>query len=123
MITIHAGLANTVSLFMFILSVWSLYYYIRNKLLDGSFFGIVAVGEILLIFQAALGFILVLGGSQAQRPFLHYLYGIFSLLVLPAVYYYTNGDEQRRAALIWCFTGTFLFGLSLRLIGMGQFGQ
>ena len=122
MITIHSGLANTASLFMLILGLWSLYYYIRNQLLDGSFFGIVAVGEILLIVQALLGLTLVLSGAQASRPFLHYLYGFFSILVLPAVYYYTNGDEQRRAALIWCFTGIFLFGLSLRLIGMGQFG-
>ncbi|MEM7034850.1 MAG: hypothetical protein AAF629_35240 [Chloroflexota bacterium] len=122
MVTIHSGLANTTSLFMFVMGVYALYYYARNRLLDGRFFGIVAIGELLLIFQSGLGLLLIFNGRQAQRPELHYMYGFFSLLVLPAVYYYTTGDESKRAALIWSLTGLFLFGLSLRLVGMGQFG-
>ena len=119
---IHRGLANTVVLFMLIMGLWALVHYVRNRPLDGNFFGIVAVGEILLLVQAALGLVLVLRGFVAPRPFLHYLYGVFALLVLPAIYYYTRGDQDRRAALIWFFTGIFMFGLGLRLIGMGAVG-
>lgn len=118
---IHATLANTTILFMGIMGLWALVLYIRNRPLDGNFFGIVAVGELLLVFQAVLGLLLVLQGFRPSRPFLHFLYGTFALLVIPAVYYYTRGDEQRRAALVWFFVGLFMVGLSLRLIGMGAF--
>jgi len=118
--TLHLGLANTTTLFMFIMGIWALVHYIRNRPLDGNFFGIVAVGELLLIFQASLGLLLVLSGARPPRPFLHFLYGIFATLVLPSIYYYTRGDEQRRAALVWFFAGIFMFGLALRLIGMGS---
>jgi heme A synthase len=119
---IHRGLANTVILFMFIMGIWALVLYFRNRSLDGNFFGIVVVGEILLVVQVSLGFLLVLQGFVPPRPFLHYLYGIFALLVLPAIYYYTRGDLDRRAALIWFFTGIFMGGLALRFLGMGSLG-
>ena len=119
---IHRRLADSATLFMLIMGLWSLVLYIRNRPLDGNFFGIVAVGELLLVAQATLGTALIIGGAAAPRPFLHYLYGIFALLVLPSIYYYTRGDESRRAALIWFFTGIFMFGLALRLVGMGSFG-
>ena len=63
MTTLHTGLANTVSLFMLIMGVWALFYYIRNQALDGSFFGIVAVGEILIFVQATFGLLLLLSGE------------------------------------------------------------
>ena len=119
---IHRGLANTVTLFMLIMGLWALVHYFRNRALDGNFWGIVAIGEILIFVQVALGTLLLLQGFGAPRPALHYLYGGFALLVLPAIYYYTQGEQDRRAALIWCFTGIFMFGLSLRFIGMGTLG-
>lgn len=122
MSTLHHGLANTTTLFMLIMGIWALVLSFRSRPLDGSFFGIVAVGEILLVVQVSLGLILVLGGSTPPRPFLHYLYGVFALFVLPAVYYYTHGGHDRRAALMWFFTGIFMFGLALRFSSMGRFG-
>jgi len=119
---IHRGLANTTILFMFLMGIWALIYYFRGRNLDGNFFGIVAVGELLLVVQSTLGAILMFSGFVPPRPFLHYLYGVFSLLVLPAIYYYTQGDQDRRAALIWFFTGIFMFGLILRFVGMGSLG-
>ena len=101
------------------MGLWALALYIRNRPLDGNFFGIVAVGEILLFVQASLGGLLMLSGFWPPRPYLHILYGIFAVVVLPAIYYHTRGDDQRRAALVWFFAGIFLFGLALRLIGMG----
>jgi heme A synthase len=119
---IHRGLANTATLFMLIMGLWALVHYFRNRTLDGNFWGIVAVGEGLIFVQVTLGVLLVLQGFVPPRPALHYLYGVFAVLVLPAIYYYTGGDQDRRAALIWCFTGIFMFGLALRLIGMGALG-
>ena len=122
---IHRGLANTTWLFMLIMGLWALGHYIRNRPLDGNFFGIVAVGEILLVVQVILGVLMLLLSRLAllpPRPFLHFLYGAFSLLVLPSIYYYTKGAQDRRAMLIWFFTGLFLFGLALRLLTLARFG-
>ena len=122
---IHRGLSNTIWLFMLIMGLWALAHYLRNRPLDGNFFGIVAVGEILLLVQSVLGGLILLFSGLTilpPRPSLHFLYGTFSLLVLPAIYYYTRGAQDRRAMLIWFFTGLFLFGLALRLRTMGSFG-
>ncbi len=120
LIFLHNRLAQTTWLFMLIMGLWALGHYIRNQPLGGQFLGIVAVGEILLIVQALLGFSMILfGGLMPPRAALHLLYGIFALVVLPAIYYYTRGEQDRRAALVWFFTGIFMFGLALRLITMG----
>ena len=67
---IHRGLANTVILFMFIMGIWALVLYIRNRPLDGNFWGIVAVGEILLIVQISMGVpVAYTGFCRAQTLF------------------------------------------------------
>ena len=104
---------------MLIMGLWALVHYFRHQPLRGQFLGIVAVGEILLVAQALLGYGMILfGGLTHPRGILHFLYGTFALVVLPAIYYYTRGGQDRRAALIWFFTGIFMVGLSFRLITM-----
>jgi len=114
---IHGRLAQTIWMFMLIVGLWAGFYYLRAKPLDGQFFGIIAVGEILMASQAVLGLTMLIGWGVKPENLIHFLYGALSVLVFPAIYYYTQDEEDRRAALIWALAGFFLFGLSLRAIG------
>lgn len=119
---IHSRLAQTAWLYMVIVGVWSAGYYLRNKKLDGQFFGIIAVGELLMAAQALFGLtMLVAWKIQPGKP-VHFLYGVLSLLVFPGIYYYTQDDDSRRSALIWALAGLFMFGVSLRAISTGPLG-
>ena len=123
LVFLHTRLAQTTWLFMLIMGLWALAYYVRNRALDGSFLGIVVVGEILLIMQGAVGgIILAFSQFRPARPLMHFLYGAFALCFLPAIYYYTRGEQDRRAALIWFFSGIFMFGMALRLISTATSG-
>ena len=114
---IHGRLSQTAWLYMLILAAWAGFHYFRKRKLDGQFFGIVAIGEILMVAQAALGAIMFFGWNIQPGKIVHLLYGTLSILVFPSVYHYTQGGEDRRAAMMWTLAGLFMFGLSLRAIG------
>ncbi len=116
---IHNRLAQTAWLFMLLMTLWAAGHYLRNKPLNGQFWGIVAVGEILMLFQALLGLTMLLGWSSQPGRSIHFLYGGLTVIVMPAVYGYSQGWEHRRAALIWVLTGLLMVGLSIRAIGTG----
>jgi hypothetical protein len=119
---LHQGLSRTAWMFMLVISAAALVYYMRNKPLDGQFFGIIAAGEVLMLVQACLGLtILLFFGVQPGR-LVHFLYGFLTILVFPAIYYYTDGEGDRRAALMWLLTAIFMFGLALRAITTGGYG-
>jgi hypothetical protein len=113
---IHSRVANAAWLFMLIIGVWSLINYARGRGLDASALGAIVVGELLMIVQALLGIILLVSGLNPARM-IHFLYGSLTVLVFPALWFYTQGDRGRRAALIWGLAGLAMMGLALRAIG------
>ena len=60
---IHANLANTVMLFMLIAGTWGVVLHFRKQGIGGNYWGILAVGELLVLAQGALGGILWVGGA------------------------------------------------------------
>lgn len=106
---IHRGLAQTGILFFIALGVWAIWFRFRSLPLDGSWYGAAAIGEILMIVEFLLGWVLYgqgLGGNLA-RAFVHILYATVAVITLPAAYLYLSRlqDENVKTILfaIVCF--------------------
>ncbi|MYC93561.1 MAG: hypothetical protein F4X14_01195 [Caldilineaceae bacterium SB0661_bin_32] len=106
---IHRGLAQTGIFFFIALGVWAVWFRIRSRPLDGSWYGAAAIGELLMIVEFLLGWVLYgqgLGGNLA-RAFVHILYATVAVITLPAAYLYLSRlqDENVKTILfaIVCF--------------------
>ena len=114
---IHAGLANTASLFIAILSIWALFLAVRNRALDGGWLGAAVIGELLLVAQFALGWVLWFQGYGAVLPraWIHILYGAVAVITLPAAYaYFSTIKENRVQTLAMFAVCAFLWGIVAR---------
>lgn len=115
--TIHDRLADTATLFIAVLAIWSLFLRFRSRPLDANWFGAAVIGELLLLAQFVIGIILYLqpGGVTLPRAYLHILYGAVAVLTLPAGYGYFAKLEDENvktvAMAVLCF---FLWGILLR---------
>jgi CDP-diglyceride synthetase len=114
-VEIHGRLGNTALLYVIILAVWALWRYFRRQGVDSNFWGALAIAEILLLVQGAFGaYIYFAGLSHLERQFMHFLYGIVGLIVIPAVFAYTRGDDQRRVNLVYGAALLFQMGIIMR---------
>ncbi len=59
-----------------------------------------------------------MAGAQPGRS-IHFLYGVVSLLVIPGVYAFTRGRDERRDALIYGAVLLFMVGILLRALQTG----
>ncbi len=116
---IHANLANTVMLFMLIAGTWGVVLHFRKQGIGGNYWGILAVGELLVLAQGALGGILWVGGARPGQLGVHILYGAISVLALPAYYAFTKGRDDRNAALAYSLLCLFLTAIGLRAAATG----
>ena len=116
---VHSRLANTALYFLGIMALWGLWRFFRKQDLDSSYWGALAIGEVLVILQSALGAYLWITGARPGRGAFHILYGVVAILIIPAVYVYTKGDEKFRAALIYGVALLFGVGIVLRAIATG----
>jgi hypothetical protein len=114
---LHRVLSNTLWMFYLAIGLWGLYRAIRGMSVDGSFFGAVAVIQIVIVVQALLGGILYLGGARPGRELVHYLYAAFGIVFLPGLFAYLRGDTSNRAQWMFAFGALFMFGVILRIIG------
>jgi len=118
MSTIHGLLANTVMLFMAVAGVWGLVSYARRRGVDGGYWGILVIGELLVLAQGVLGTVLLIGGEQPGRG-VHIVYGFVAVLTLPAFYGFTHGRDDRRAALMYGLLCLFLAAIAWRAATTG----
>ena len=116
-IWLHDRVGNAAPLFMILVGVLSLINYFRGVGLDSNVIGAVIVGEIMMLAQATLGIILLVAGGLYPARGIHFLYGSLTILFFPALWAYTRGATDRRAALLWAVGGLFMMGLTLRAIG------
>lgn len=106
---IHRGLAQTGILFFIALGVWAIWLRIRSRPLDGSWYGAAAIGELLMIVEFLLGWVLHGQGlsGNLSRAFVHILYATVAVITLPAAYLYLSRlqDENVKTILfaIVCF--------------------
>ncbi len=116
---LHRLIATAFSIFALVVTLLAAYRLIRRQALSGDFWGAVVIGEGLVLLQAILGLILLIGGRQPGRG-IHFLYGALTVLVWPITYTYSQTQDEHRTALVWTLASAFLFGLSIRAIGTGS---
>jgi len=117
---IHGRLGYTALFFTLIMALWGLWRFFRRQGVDSSYWGALVIAEILYIVQAGLGAFLFFSGiGVLTGGYIHILYGVVSILVIPAVFFFTRGDELRRAMLIYGIGLLFLVGVLIRSISTG----
>lgn len=114
---IHRVLSNTIWMFYLAIGLWGLFRALRGRSVDGSYFGAIAVIQIVIVIQALLGGVLYLSGARPGRELVHYLYAAFGVVFLPGLFAYLRGDDSNQAQWIYALASLFMFGVILRIIG------
>ena len=118
---VHIRLANTALLYTIILALWAIWRFVRKQGIDSNYWGALAIAEILFIVHFAIGgYQYLVGAVPFTAGGMHILYGVVSVLVIPAVYLFTKGDDQRRASIVYGAALLFLMGVVIRGIATGQ---
>jgi hypothetical protein len=112
---LHGGLANSIILFAGIAALWGLVAYLRGKRIASNYWGILAVGELLFLAQAAIGIILFLNNARPGRG-IHILYGALTALAIPGYFALSKGRDDRIANLVYALLCLFLVGIGFRAI-------
>lgn len=113
-VELHATLANTSLLYFVFLAIWGYWRFFRKQGLDPSYWGALAIGELLLLLQSGLGAYLWFAIGLRPSRTIHVLYGVVSLMAIPAVYMYTKGGHDRAEMLMYGTTTLITAGLILR---------
>ena len=111
---IHARLSITVLLFLLALGVWALWNSLRGEGMNGSLWGAVVIGELLVLVEGLLGAGLYAAGLRPARTAIHILYGVFLAVALPGAFSFTRGRSARFETLIFALVAFFLAGVTLR---------
>jgi hypothetical protein len=118
LVDIHARLANTALLYILLVALWGWLRYFRRQEIHSSYWGALAIGEVLILVQGVLGAYLWISGGQPGQS-IHILYGVISALAIPAAFAITKGRDDRRALMVYAAMLLFLAGLLWRATGTG----
>jgi hypothetical protein len=111
---IHGRLANAAILYTILLVLWGFLRYFRRQGLDSSYWGALAIDEVLILVQGVLGVILYFSPGVVLERSLHILYGIVSAITIPSTFAFTKGREDRRDMLIYAVVLMFLTAILIR---------
>jgi hypothetical protein len=117
---IHERLATTALYYFLILAIWGYYRFFRKQGIDPSYWGALAIAELLVVAEALLGGYLWLSGLRPARDWLHILYGALIPAMIPLAYFYTRGRADRSEAMIYGTVTIITAGLILRAIYTAQ---
>ena len=67
LVDVHARLANSMLIFLSVAGVWGLAVFFLRRSITGGYWGILAVGEILILAQMIVGIILWIDGGRPAR--------------------------------------------------------
>lgn len=116
MTLLHERLATSMLLFLSVAGLWGLASYLLRRGVSPSFWGILAIGELLILAQVIVGVALWLDGARPARG-IHLLYGVVAAIALPGYYAYSKGKDDHRTALNFGLICLFLVGITLRAMG------
>ena len=108
---IHARIGLAGSLFLVLSGVWAFYLYFRHRGVDSNLRGMLAIAEILFVAMAVLGIVMAIGGAQVGR-WVHYLYGVLMVILIPSAFAITQGRDGRREALIYGLLTLFMAAMA-----------
>lgn len=113
---LHARLAFAAALFALLLAAWGTYQYFRHKAISGGFRSSYLLLCGLTAVQSLLGIGNLLLGAHLHDS-LHIVYGVFAVLFLPGLYYYSASGKPspaREAAFLsaacWVVLVAFIRG-------------
>ena len=103
LLLLHDRLPFTIIALLILLLLWGLVDLVRARVSQGLL-ALLWIGQLLICAQALLGFILLLANLRHPHLALHLIYGLLSLLLLPATRYYIRGRSGRGevATLLAC---------------------
>lgn len=116
---IHGSLANTTLFYFIALALWGSWRFFRKEGVSSSYWGGLAIAEILLVIQFLLGGYLWILGFRPART-VHLLYGVVALLAIPGMYMYTKGRTDRPEMLMYAVVTLITVGLILRATFTGE---
>jgi CDP-diglyceride synthetase len=93
---LHARLAVAAILFALVLGAWGSYQYVRYKAVSGGFRSSYLLLCALVAVEGLLGLVNFLLGTRPHNP-LHVVYGIFAVLFLPGLYFYSVSGRSSKA--------------------------
>jgi heme A synthase len=93
---VHTRLALAAILFAIVLGAWGTFQYVRHKALSGGFRSAYLMLCGLAAVQGLVGILQLLAGSKLHNP-LHVVYGIFAVLFLPGLYFYSASGRASKA--------------------------
>lgn len=109
---VHERLAGSLLLFALAAAAWGLVTFARRRPIDGNYWGVLAVGGIVVLAQAVLGVLLLLDDARPQQM-VHLLFGAAAVVPLPLYYAASKGRDDRTAALAYAALCLVLAGLLL----------
>lgn len=110
---IHERLSTSMLLFLAVAGIWGVGSAALKRGMTGSYWGMLAIGELLIAAQAITGVVLWFEGARPARG-IHVLYGAVALLTLPGYFAYSKGQDDSRTARSFGLICLFLVGISLR---------
>ncbi|MDH5506024.1 MAG: hypothetical protein OEZ02_02250 [Anaerolineae bacterium] len=119
---IHGRLANTAMLYFGLIALWGFWRFFRKQGVDSNYWGALVIAEVLLVGQVLLGTYLWFSGLRPERGFMHILYGIVSLSMIPGAFIYTKGEDDRPEVLVYGTATIIAVGLLFRAVYTGLGG-
>jgi hypothetical protein len=119
-VLIHERLATTALYYFLVIALWGYFRFFRKQAIDSSYWGALAIAELLVVAEALLGGYLWLSGHQPARGWLHVLYGALIPAMIPLAYVYTRGRAERSEILVYGTVTIITAGLILRAIYTAQ---
>ncbi len=117
---LHAGLGITSLYYFLLISVWGYFRFFRRDGINSSYWGMLAIGEVLLLLESVLGGIAWIDGFRPARDWLHVLYAMVIVIMIPGAYLYTKGRDERAEILVYSTAAIITCGLILRAIYTAQ---
>lgn len=111
---LHGRLGTALVLYLFVLAVWALLNWRRGLGASPGYRGALVIGEIVAVAQGVLGALL-----WPPRDWVHVLYGLSIVLVLPFAYTYARERTGGAQSLVYGVASLFAVGLALRGIFTG----
>ncbi len=115
----HGRFANTAMYYFLALALWGYWRFIRKQGVDSSYWGAMVIAQVLITLQISIGTYMWVIGLRPGRSSMHIIYGIVTMMALPAAYMYTKGYEGRADMLMYATTALIATGLVLRCFATG----
>ncbi len=118
--TFHKYLGESLAGIFLLLFLWGTLFWIRNRDPGRYFWALLGLGQVLIGIQVLFGVTLLL--THHRRPWLHYSYGLFPILVLYFAHRLSKTKFKGVEWAVFAVASAFVFGLLLRAYMTGVAG-